>query len=342
MTFRARILLVALLAACSAPLGLSGSSGTPPSSATQPPLCRTRGTTAALSADWDPDFRSEGVEAVRRVGGYYRDLRATSFEQHRSIEGPTFRVACGDSLRARLLIGIPTQAGPTYKTIFVAFVDYAQVQIELGGFWSAQHHLELQAGAEHMLTFRTGPLSDGIHRLALIFFDDDQEPTGGFFGWHDVEADVYVGADPQLAQLPPMPELPNRTEPALSPSGSGYGVNVTSRPDILRLPAPVRWEPGAQLYVSFWGSAKEGDSPIALVVLQNYRELRLARVDPFAMALAGRVSILSFAPRAPEKTLESLRAVIFTNPGRELAPNGRYEREHLFAAIASQKAYIVR
>lgn len=336
MLHRSAIALV-FLASCSAP---QHSAGAPSAAdhATQPaPACRPGVVPADERDDWDPNFQSKDVDLFRGFGGFFVSLRAATIDQHRA--GPSFRVECGQDFHGRLLLKVPANAVATYKSVFVAFLDYRQVPVTLNGTTGRTHRLALATGEEHIFDVLTGPLAEGIHRLVLIFFDDDLAP--GLVGRYDMIADLYVGPDPHLALIPSsLPTAPTRVDPAVA--SSGYGVNLTSRADRLSLPPPVKWVLGLELYASFWGSVEEGDQPAALIVLDEFEELDLGRPHPYVLARAGQVSIVSFRPRAPERDVENLRVILFTNPALEIAPSFQYNRGHSFGAYTSQKAYVTR
>lgn len=297
--------------------------------------CADPATVPELRDDWDPEFRGGGVDAIRSVGGFYRALAAARLEQHRSDHGPTFRVACGDRLYLNMLIGVPP-SDAAYEGVLVAFLDYRQIEIEIEGVTARTHRLTVPAGREHVITLATPPLPDGIHRLALIIFDDDQLP--GLFGWHDLLADVYVGASPVSVPFPAPPDRPGRSDPTIQQSN--YGVWLTVSDDRLRLAGMVSWRDGLELYASVYGSVRDGDRPVALVLLQGFEELPGA--PPRAvMARAGEVTVIPLRPRRPAgPELEPIRALIFTNPEHPLAPDGVYDSRRLFITLASQKAYI--
>lgn len=326
-----------LLCSCSAPQFNAGAPSVAPSANQPASPCRPGVVPADERDDWDPNFQSKDVELFRSFGGFFVSLRAATIDQHRA--GPSFRVECGQNFHGRLLLKVPVNAVATYKSVFVAFLDYRQVPVTLNGTTEWTHRLALATGKEHIFDVLTLPLAEGIHRLVLIFFDDDLAP--GFVGRYDMIADLYVGPDPHLAPIPSsLRTAPTRVDPAVA--SSGYGVNLTSRSDRLSLPPPVKWVPDLELYASFWGSVEEGDQPAALVVLDDFEELDLGRPHPYVLARAGQVSVVPFRPRPPQRDVENLRVILFTNPALEIAPNFAYNRGHSFGAYTSQKAYVTR
>lgn len=295
--------------------------------------CADAETVPILDDGWDPEFRGEGISRMRAVGGFYRSLAAARLEQHRSVA--SFRAACGEQLELKLLLGVPPSEA-LYEGVLIGFLDYRQIDLELDGVAARRHQLTLTPGREHVLNLTTPTLPEGVHRLALIVFDDDQLP--GFFGWHDMLADVYVGASPAPASLPSPPDLPSRSDPAIQQSN--YGVFMTVTDDRLRLAGVVSWRDGLELYASVYGSVRDGDRPVVLVVLQGFEELPGAAARS-VMARAGEITVVPFSPRRPTTTdVEPIRAIVFTNPDRPMAPNGFYDTTYLFISLASQKAYI--
>lgn len=293
---------------------------------------------AAASSDWNPHFNDDRVSVIRRVGGFYRTLAATTFDQHRSNEGPTFRLACGEGLSARLLLGIPPLAEPVYQGVLVGLINYRQTSFEVNGVLGVAHHLALGSGREHVLDVRTPPLRDGIHRFVLVLFDADQNP--GFYGAHDLWADLYVGASPTLEPIPLPRSLPSRTDSVIR--GTHYGLSLTSVGDSLRLVGTKEWRAELTLFVSFWGSVREGERPVVLTILQDFRQMEIQGAGSSFVALPERVSVLSFRPKPLGRQTEPVRVLMFTNPHLEMAPEGTYQRQHSFRAYASQKAYLVR
>ncbi len=192
---------------------------------------------------------------------------------------------------------------------------------------------DLARGREYVLSVVTPQLSAGTHRFALIVFDDDELP--GLFGWHDLLADVYVGGTPAPLKLPAPRETSTRPDAAIA--NANYGVWMTVLADRLRLAGNVNWHDGLELYASVYGSPREDGRPAALVLLQNFEQ----QGRPVTISTrAGRVAVVPFRPRRPSSDFEPIRAVIYTNPDRELAPSGSYNQQDLFASFASQKAYL--
>ncbi len=285
--------------------------------------------------DWDPDFQSRAMAQARATGGFYRTLVAARIEQHRSADGPTFRIRCGERFDGRILLAVP--AGPTpYRAVLVALVDFQQADVVVNGRSDVRHRLELPAGKENILSIQTGPLGTGVHRLLLVFFDDDREP--GLFGWHDLLADLYVGAEPTWAPLSDVKSLPSRGNAAVA--SADYGVFLTTSPDRLQLVGNIQWQPGLTVYASVYGSAKDPDRPIALVAFQNYQQVVAADLPRFLVVHSGAVTPVRISLSPPTDQSEAIRALIITNPDRELAPEGRYDSIHLHMALASQKAFL--
>jgi hypothetical protein len=320
--------------ACSATVA---SPTTPPASQPAPP-CQP-GRVAAISEVWDPDFQDESLQAIRGLGGFYRSLRATSFQQSRSLAGPTFRLECGESFEGRLLLGIPQSTEANRPLVLTAFIDYAQSSIEVEGKSAATHRLTLRSGAEHVLRLRTPPLFAGIHRLVIMVFDDDDEP--GLFGAVDLFADLYVGPNPVLLALQPAEPPESRSDPVVI--GTSYGVALTSSRERLLLVSSVRWSRDLTLWISFWGSVREGERPVALVVLQDFREVDLSIASPILLARPEKVGVLPLRPALPKKNRESIRFVIFSNPALEMAPTSvTVPSSAIFKTYVSQKAYLDR
>lgn len=219
----------------------------------------------------------------------------------------------------------------------VVLLDYEQIEVVIGGVWSKKHPLGLAASEEHIVEFRTHPLRDGLHRLVILIFDNDQRP--GFYGWHDLIADLYVG-EPSPPQLVPVVSTKVRAEPVVA--RSGYGVLVTSTPDRLQLAGNVPWTPQTELVVNVHGSVSEGERTVAVVVLQDHEQLSLVEGSwsSFMKVLPGHVSQLRIRPRSPSHGHESLRAVVITNPASEIAPDGTYDSSRVYAALCSQKVFI--
>jgi hypothetical protein len=289
-----------------------------------------------IQADWDPEFRSSAMAQVRSVGGFYRTVQASRIDQHRSADGPTFRIRCGDGFDGRVLFAVPP--GPTpYRTVLVGLLDFQQIGLIVDGKDGLNHPLELAAGEEHVFHLETGPLGPGIHRLLLVFFDDDREP--GLFGWHDLIADLYVGPKPTLT--PPLAvDLAQRRDPAIATAD--YGVFLTTTADRMRLLGNTTWHPGLTVYASVYGSTREPDRPVAFAVFQNYRQLLGPELPRVMVTHAGAVTPVSVTLGVPSLVSESIRAIIMTNPDREIAPNGQYDHSHLFITLASQKGFVER
>jgi hypothetical protein len=231
-------------------------------------------------------------------------------------------------------LAVPPRPTP-YKTVLVALLDFQQENVVLNGKDGTRHQLELTAGTESVLTVQTRPLTAGVHKLVLVFFDDDREP--GLFGWHDLLADIYVGADPKLTPLSDARELPSRRDSAVA--SANYGVFLTVSRDRMQLVSNLRWQPNLSVYASVYGSQREPDRPVALAVFQNYQQIE-RNVPRFLVVHAGAVTPVIVTLSAPTLASESLRALIITNPDREIAPDGSYDRAHIYMAFASQKAYI--
>lgn len=288
-----------------------------------------------LHDDWDPNFQSPSIGQVRATGGFYRALVATRLDQHRSADGPTFRIRCGDAFDGRILLAVPP--GPTpYKSVLVALLDFHQAEIIVNGEPAVRHQLALEAGKENIITVQTRPLGRGVHRLVLVFFDDDREP--GLFGWHDLLADLYVGAEPTLAPLSDVFSMPSRRDTAVATAD--YGVFLTASPDRLQLVGKLQWQPGLTVYASVYGSSRDPDRPVALAVFQNYQQIVAKDLPRFLLVHPGAVTPVKVLVSAPTDPSESLRAVIITNPDHELAPEGHYDGGRLYMALASQKAFI--
>lgn len=289
--------------------------------------------------DWDPDFRSSAVEYFRGLGGFFVSLRASTPDQHRS--GASFRVRCGDPFRGRLLFKVgASNSEQVYRTVLIAFLDSRQIELTLDGRSARRHAFELPRARERVFGVETPILATGIHRLVLIFLDDDTTPTPGFLGRYDMIADLYVGPDPKFVPTRPTPVNGARADPAIATSG--YGVNITSRSDRLQLAPPTKWSTDVLLYASFWGSAAEGDQIAGLIVLQDFEQLDVGLASSYVLARAGMVGSVQVRPRQPSRAVESLRAILISGPDREIAPNFKYDSAHSFGAYVSPKTYVTR
>ena len=312
-----------------------------PSTSTSPfsMPCREGVVAGDSSDDWDPDFRSSAVASFRSLGGFFVSLRANSLAQHRS--GASFRVRCGDSFRGRLLLKVGASASDNvYRTVLIALLDSQQIEFKVDGRSDRKHLFELARERERVFDVETPTLTTGIHRLVLIFFDDDATPEPGFLGRYDMVADLYVGPDPKIVVTKPTTAAGTRTDPAIATAG--HGVNITSRSDRLQLAPPTKWSSDSQLYASFWGSTAEGDQIASLIVLQDFEQLDFGLASPHVLARAGMVGSIQIRPRAPSKAVESLRAVLLSNPDRERAPYFKYDSGHSFGTYVSPKTYVTR
>lgn len=290
----------------------------------------------AISTDWDPNFIGEDVARARSVGGYYRALSAASFEQHRSAQGPTFRLACNENLRLRLLFGIPRGDTDALSVRLVALVDYRQVDFEFNGVWARSEPFTLPRGEEHVFEISLRPMEDGVHRLVVAFLEDDDQY--GLFGAYDLMADVYVGrASRPLPASAPQSVL-ERDDASVQ--GAGYGIRLSTEPNVIQLAGSVRWKPSLELFVSLWGSAAEGARSVAVVALQDFNELDIGLAQPFIVVRPNRVSVITFRPRMPLHATESVRIFMVTGPDQEIAPRGVYETQRRFKTYTSQKAWI--
>lgn len=308
--------------------------GAPPDVAA--PACVSAERPPVAARDWDPSFTGIDVARVRAIGGYYRALAATTVEQHRSAAGPTFRLQCRERLRVRVLFGVPQRDGLALPVRLVALLDYRQVEVEIDGVRARAHAMNLAAGAEHTFELSFDPMSDGIHRLVILFLEDDQQH--GLFGSYDLIADVYVGQAVRPLQILAARDLGGRAD--VSVRGSGYGIRLSSRPDEVRLAGNVTWAPSLDLFATYWGDGREGARSVAIVALQDFEELDIGLAHPFVLATPDRVSTLRFRPRRPTQASESIRIVMATAPEVEMAPRGTYETQRRFKVYTSQKSWI--
>jgi hypothetical protein len=290
----------------------------------------------AISSDWDPNFTGEDVAKVRAIGGYYRAIAATSFEQHRSTQGPTFRLSCSENLRVRILFGVPPAATDPLTVRLVALVDYKQADFEFNSTWARSQGFTLARGEEHLFEIALRPMADGVHRLVVAFLEDDDQH--GLFGAYDLIADVYVGRASRPLPISAPQSVTERDDPSVR--GAGYGIRLSTEPNVIQLAGNVPWAPSRDLFVSLWGSASEGPRPVALVALQDFDEIDIGLTQPLILAKPSRVSLIRFRPRQPRHTAESIRVFMITGPDQEIAPRGTYEAQRQFKAYASQKAWI--
>jgi hypothetical protein len=334
--FSARI--AALIISSALAVGCSAPETQAPSiqASTAPHACDDTSVVKPVDDHWGPNFGDEGVTRVRQIGGFYRALRATSHEQHRSLAGPTFRIRCGVGLDAQLLLGIPASAGETYQGTLVAFLDYTQISFGLDGVVSFGHSLSFEGGSEHILRLTTTSIPEGIHRLAILLVDD--HPLG-LDGVHDLLADLYVGNARQLATLQPPTTLLSKPDSAVSPTHSSYGIVLSASEDKLSMPGPRAWNSDVPIYASFWGPGGGPPHPAVIAALQGERQLPIAPAS--VIAVPGQVSRIRLQLRRPAHEREALWALLFTNPDVELVSSSGEVTEREARVLASGQAAVL-
>lgn len=223
-----------------------------------------------------------------------------------------------------MLINVPEQS---YSAVFIAFVDRAQVAFRLNGSRAVAHHMRLDSG-ETLVDLDFDPLPRGIHRLTLIVVDDDL--GAGLFGYHDIAADIYVGAAPTRRPPPDPPPPTTRVEPQLQ----DYALWLTRDSERLQLVGTVTWPATTEVVVTISGSAREGEQVVLVALLQDFVTDRPAQP---VRAMPGRVTVWRTALHAPKRTMESVRAVMLTNAWSDITSSGRSVR-----ALLTQKAVLQR
>jgi hypothetical protein len=236
----------------------------------------------------------------------------------------------------RVLFGVPPGDTNVLSVRLVALVDFSQVDFEYNGAWARSQGIRLARGEEHIFEIALRPMDDGVHRLVIVFLEDDDQH--GLFGAYDLIADVYVGRASRSLPVSASRSVAERDDPSVH--GASYGIRLSTAADVIQLAGNVPWAPSLDLFVSLWGSAAEGPRPVAVLALQDFDEIDIGLAQPFIVTKPNRVSVIKFRPREPRRAAESIRVFMVTGPDQEIAPRGTYETQRHFKVYTSQKAWI--
>lgn len=255
-----RITVVALGIAMSAAL-----SGCTPQAATTP-ASQTPTATVAASPDAQPDMVGTRFSSSARPPESGDDTRGVKYG---------YTIASGRGFTGYYLVDNVRPLPHTYA--FLAFVDYQQVPVVLGGTPGLTHMLHLGPQEQSWWSLDVRPLSAGRHTLSTVLvWDPDNHSTDAAFRqaseWGMVsttQANVLVGKRGAF----PAPKLTKPSGAVSIPAGTEFdGVLVNqSSTSIEPWTSGVAAPAGSQVdYVIHVGNSTSKTARYALIALLDY------------------------------------------------------------------------